>query len=157
MGSEARYLLKGSKPGPAFPAQMEGRRSWIPADGKSSFFGLSKKVRERRIWSQFRIQSNFGIETGLSDSVKVVLYRPGRRFLPEVLRRHIWSGVCKLALDVSKAIPVSTYNLTPSLTPFRYTMTSIHQSIAIWRRQPGNFSSAQNHHLELATGKLHWF
>ena len=65
------------------------------------------------------MQSNFGIETGLSDSVKVVLYRPGRRFLPEVLRRHIWSGVCKLALDVSKAIPVSIYNLTPSLTPFR--------------------------------------
>ena len=102
------------------------------------------------------MQSNFDTDPGLSECVKLVLYRPGRRFLPEVLRRHIWSGACKLALDVSKAIPVSIYNLTPSLTPFRYTMTSIHQSIAIWRRQPGNFSSAQNHHLELATGKLRW-
>src|SRR5437870_6277957 len=101
------------------------------------------------------MQSNFGIETGLSDSVKVVLYRPGKRFLPEVLRRQIWSRVCKLVLDVSKAIPVSTYNLTPSLTPLRYNMTSIHGSIAMWRRQLGNFSSPQNHQLELATGKLH--
>jgi len=95
------------------------------------------------------MQSNFGIETGLSDCVKVVLYRPGRRFLPEVLRRHIWSGVCKLALDVSKVTPVSIYNLTPSLTPFRYNMTSIHRSIAMWRRQPGNFPSRRIVNLNL--------